>query len=423
MALVKLFIDSNVALRTRLPQIPNDGNDYEITLAAGQYVVDTDIVLFHPAGGRIVLRAHAGGDVRIKGTPFYSRFNIVARDIDISGIHFGDDIPYYLPVAPLGCFVMFGGRRSTDNTFHCNPTSLSMSNCSINGAQSIGFAASQHSSVYTQIKITDIVIEEGGINGILAVFSSHPTSTEGFFHAYFDHITGEGKNGPDTTTWDPNGVAPFNGSTHCKGTAAIDLSHMDGVSSALITRFVYTSRIFGSANHDMHCLRVNHMKTAGVSITVRDSSLSGSYESGHMSLDGGGNPWLFYYHTGGSEYPLGKPQIIFENCTLSTYIASGVGEIPADWLGIESLVLCNQNSSCDLHFYDCTLSFDVPLLFRPYTCVSGVSATYTGTYLHSTTLVNVVNTLSAPTANRTLTIDTNSIPNPGLTHRRVPVLY
>lgn len=175
-----------------------------------------------------------------------------------------------------------------------------------------------------------------------------------------DNVIANAKNGPEGEHWDP--ANPGN-SSHDGGGAAFNVRDFGPSSQFVITRFWETSSMYGSLNHDAHCLRLNSVGASDVQLTLRDCFMRSEFLAGHMSGDGGGPLWPFYYHVGGPAYPDegSRPRLDFENVIFEGYISDEVqdGDEAENGPLWPPRYLVQCASSADYHFWDCSFRWDI----------------------------------------------------------------
>lgn len=418
MAFIKVFVDSPAVLNARMASIANDGNDYEITFAAGLYVVSNlQINVNHSAGGKLIILPHAGGRVRFTAAPpsLAPVVNFTGRDISVHGMEL-PDIPYFGgALDSIGAVLTIGGRAG-DGSYICDPTTLTITDCLVTGFGGIVAFGSSNPGVYTLERILNCRTSDTARNSSYTLTGANLGGNH-YTNAYIDNLVGNGKNGPDSLVADPvHGVAS---SSYSGGTAAWEASDFAGSSTLLVTRNIHLSTILGSFNHDMHCFRLGFLNSPDVRITMRDCQWTGRWEAGKATGDGGGNMWLGYYHDGGPVYLTSapRPRVDFENCTFDSTILPAVTNTPASMQDL----LSSFNTQCDTdyHFWDSRFLWTFPAPFSPYVRALTFGSANVRIYLHNTT-TNAPAVSNTPSGAQLLTTDAATLDNPGAIHGRVP---
>jgi len=416
-ALNRVFIDHSGVMAARLASIPNDGLDYEIIFAGGLYPVSTTATTVnHSAGGKLVVTTHAGAEVRFVSSlgGFFPTLAFAAQDVAVHGLTLMD-IPYFGTFSQLLGSALFVGGKTANNTHVCDPTAITITDCIVHGFNGVFAWLSSNPAIYTHTRVLNCRTVDTARNSSFLLSDSNVNA---YANIYIDNLVGNGINGPDSLSQDPvNGVAS---SSHTSGTAGWEVGGLAGNSTLTVTRNIHTSRILGSFNHDMHCFRITQLNSADVRILLRDCIWTGKFEAGHMDGNGGGPMWLGYYHSGGPTYGLldPRPRIDIENCTFDSHILSAVASSPASLTGAAAGFA--PHSDADYHFWDTRFSWTVPAAFSAITQALSVGGGNPRSFFHNTTH-NANSLTQSPAGDATVTIDAQSLDNPGDIHGRVPV--
>jgi len=415
----EVFVDHPGVLAQRLSAIPDDGQDYRITIAGGTYqLTQYQILVDHRSGGKIIFTAQIPGEVSFKGVFLGTGAYVLATDIELHGLTFGDPAPYpgtSATSSPIDFSVGGVFQDGFGGGYVCDPTRIYVANCTTIGASRLVLNGSSNSGIYTDIQIRDCRGINIGQNSAYFIASSDPTQL--YANIIIDNLIANGINGPDSNVWVPGGT-PWP-TEYSLGTASFEVIRLDGNSTVMVTRHAHLAQIYGSLNHDLHCFRYTFLRTANVRITHRDCIYRGEWLDGHMNGDGGGNLWLGYYHPdSGLTYVTegARPRLDFENVTFEVYIAPGVDEAPLP----DQTILFDCGSDADYHFWDCHLRWDVPPAYGAVAYDLFVASANSSIWLHSTPASGTGSVTNALAGNQRLYQDSESRFNLGQYWGRVP---
>jgi len=419
--MISVFVDNPSVLASRIALVVNDGRDYTITFAAGIYtVVSGTFDINHSGGGSITLNTHCGGDVRFQGaTSFNTSISIVAQRIAIHGIHFGDDIPYYITtstVRPVS--VSIGGSAS------CTLAECLLTGCTFNGRSDITIYTSRDIAIYSRVRIIDCRIEDGS-PADQAVIMTAPTSGSQYINASIDNLYGNAKTGPNKFI---DGGPAF--SSHGYNSAALWFKDLGGASTVDITRMRYTTEYFGNHSTGMTCFSVGHFNGEDVRLTFRDCTWVGRWRAGiaedaFMTLGDVESSGPSYAVTDPPVAWPARPRLDFDNCSFTFNVDFAETESGSFHPG--HMTLITFGSDVDCHLWNCRLVWGAgyhQLHVSPTTVFFlGTDGIYVATHDQSTWAAGE---LAYNPFNDTIEVGTdldNTRETPGLGWGRIPTLF
>lgn len=390
MAFKRIFVKPS-NFKDELRNIPNDGNDYEVVFQNGEYSFlkdpngsETDITnrdevqLDHSAGGRIVLKAFLSRQAVFNssyGAGSDPMFEIAAKDIEVHGFLIDSGVPFDAPIDAnhVRRSLRLGGGFHGEDVNRCEPERIVVTDCQMEGDHAaISIFGSQEITTYTDIWLLSNRYNSGrfspyniGAPPHLRVETKPPNvlfNAWQYCHVRIDDHQGVGTNGPIDPAIGKGDGPTWGGATrdhHVFGTVGLEVNGFHGESTYLETRSRLLARWYGSNNHDLHCERSGGSFDKRCRWEWNDCDYRGEWLLGHGGGDGGGNLWLWYYHTGGPDYdvmdPADRPSFTFTNCRFTTYIGPNVDIIEGQ-PGSPGGVAANQancQSSGTYYFRDC----------------------------------------------------------------------
>lgn len=363
----------------RIGNLVDDGSYYRVFFESGYYEEDVSLVL---TTGGLALESYPGhlaifrGELKQNAHAFDTLFAFTAPDLRIHGMGLHGTL-YADGTKPAGAVIESGApdrifrvatlRLGAAEWLGVKPAYLELTELQQLGYTFTSIYPSRDPTAPSEVLIQDCDVRETGSNSSFTVSVNWPVGQafgnpgEGVqANIRILGHRGYGINGPDGSAF---GNLDYH--LHKQGCATLQASRLGSETQVYAEDLRLEAHIYGSDNHDLHCFRLHFLSDPAIQITFKDCSFFGHWHEGSMTGNGGGAPYLGYYHgTSGVAayehfYP-DLPTISFNNCTWEATLPVVRDQDP-------NFILFSAGSPSDYHFYDNSFKFNDP----------------TGTYVHN----------------------------------------